>query len=102
MPLSPKWIGKPPTPPVARIFRLPNLPIIARQPQELNMSKTTPEQNKTIVLKAFDTLFNKRDYAAAERFWSPNFNTVPISSRDETGSSISSKPLRRRLSMSQG
>jgi predicted SnoaL-like aldol condensation-catalyzing enzyme len=37
------------------------------------MPKTTPEQNKTIVLKAFDTLFNKRDYAAAERFWSPSY-----------------------------
>jgi predicted SnoaL-like aldol condensation-catalyzing enzyme len=35
------------------------------------MAKTTPEQNKAIVLKAFDTLFNKRDDAAAERFWSP-------------------------------
>jgi hypothetical protein len=29
------------------------------------MPKTTPEQNKAIVLEAFDTLFNKRDYAAA-------------------------------------
>ena len=29
----------------------------------------TPAQNKAIVLEAFDTLFNKRDYAAAERFW---------------------------------
>jgi predicted SnoaL-like aldol condensation-catalyzing enzyme len=37
------------------------------------MPKSTSEQNKTIVLKAFDTLFNKRDYAAAERFWSPNY-----------------------------
>ena len=37
------------------------------------MSKTTPEQNKAIVLEAFDTLFNKRDYAAAERFWSPDY-----------------------------
>ena len=37
------------------------------------MPKTTPEQNKTIVLKAFDTLFNKRDYATAERFWSPDY-----------------------------
>ena len=37
------------------------------------MPKTTPEQNKAIVLKAFDTLFNKRDYAAAERFWSPAY-----------------------------
>ena len=31
------------------------------------------ENNKAIVLKAFDTLFNKRDYAAAERFWPPNY-----------------------------
>ena len=37
------------------------------------MNKTTPEQNKALVLEAFDTLFNKRDYAAAERFWSPNY-----------------------------
>jgi predicted SnoaL-like aldol condensation-catalyzing enzyme len=37
------------------------------------MSKTTPEQNKAIVLKAFDTLFNERDYAAAERFRSPKY-----------------------------
>jgi predicted SnoaL-like aldol condensation-catalyzing enzyme len=33
--------------------------------------KTTTERNKELVLKAFDTLFNKRDYAAAEKFWSP-------------------------------
>jgi predicted SnoaL-like aldol condensation-catalyzing enzyme len=33
----------------------------------------TDEQNKAFVLNAFDTLFNKRDYAAAERFWSPNY-----------------------------
>jgi predicted SnoaL-like aldol condensation-catalyzing enzyme len=25
------------------------------------------------VLSAFDTLFNKRDYASAERLWSPNY-----------------------------
>jgi predicted SnoaL-like aldol condensation-catalyzing enzyme len=31
------------------------------------------EQNKALVLEAFDTLFNKRDYAAAERYWSPNY-----------------------------
>lgn len=37
------------------------------------MTKTTPEQNKAIVLEAFDTLFNKRDYAAAERFWSDRY-----------------------------
>jgi predicted SnoaL-like aldol condensation-catalyzing enzyme len=37
------------------------------------MPKTTPEQNKALVLEAFDTLFNKRDHAAAERFWSPDY-----------------------------
>jgi len=37
------------------------------------MPKTTPEQNKALILRAFDTLFNKRDYAAAERFWSPDY-----------------------------
>ena len=37
------------------------------------MPKTTPEQNKALVLEAFDTLFNKRDYAAAEKFWSPQY-----------------------------
>ena len=37
------------------------------------MPRTTPEQNKARVLEAFDTLFNKRDYTAAERFWSPKY-----------------------------
>jgi len=37
------------------------------------MSNSNAEKNKAIVLKAFDTLFNKRDYTAAERFWSPNY-----------------------------
>jgi predicted SnoaL-like aldol condensation-catalyzing enzyme len=37
------------------------------------MAKTTPEQNKERVLKAFDLLFNKRDYAAAEGFWSDRY-----------------------------
>jgi predicted SnoaL-like aldol condensation-catalyzing enzyme len=37
------------------------------------MAKTTPEQNKALVLEAFETLFNKRDYAGAERFWSDTY-----------------------------
>ena len=37
------------------------------------MSQTIHETNKALVLEAFDTLFNKRDYIAAERFWSPNY-----------------------------
>ena len=37
------------------------------------MDKTTQQRNKDIVLEAFDTLFNKRDYAKAEAFWSPKY-----------------------------
>jgi predicted SnoaL-like aldol condensation-catalyzing enzyme len=37
------------------------------------MSQTIQEKNKALVLDAFDTLFNKRDYAAAEKYWSPNY-----------------------------
>ena len=37
------------------------------------MAETKEARNKALVLKAFDTLFNKRDYAAAERLWSPNY-----------------------------
>jgi predicted SnoaL-like aldol condensation-catalyzing enzyme len=37
------------------------------------MDHTTQEKNKALVLEAFDTLFNKRDYKAAEKYWSPNY-----------------------------
>jgi predicted SnoaL-like aldol condensation-catalyzing enzyme len=37
------------------------------------MTETTETKNKALVLEAFDTLFNKRDYVAAERFWSPKY-----------------------------
>jgi predicted SnoaL-like aldol condensation-catalyzing enzyme len=37
------------------------------------MSRTTESQNKVLVLEAFETLFNKRDYVAAERYWSPDY-----------------------------
>lgn len=37
------------------------------------MTNYSPEHNKEIVLKAFETLFNKRDYRAAEKFWSPDY-----------------------------
>ena len=37
------------------------------------MSNSIQEQNKALVLNAFNVLFNERDYAAAERFWSPNY-----------------------------
>ena len=35
--------------------------------------KSQEEANKALVVEAFDTLFNKRDYAAAEKFWSPQY-----------------------------
>jgi predicted SnoaL-like aldol condensation-catalyzing enzyme len=35
--------------------------------------KTTPDNNKAFVREAFETLFNQRDYSAAERFWSPDY-----------------------------
>jgi predicted SnoaL-like aldol condensation-catalyzing enzyme len=37
------------------------------------MNQTIQEKNKALVLEAFNTLFNKRDYEAAERYWSPNY-----------------------------
>jgi predicted SnoaL-like aldol condensation-catalyzing enzyme len=39
----------------------------------MKMSHTIQEKNKALVLEAFNTLFNKRDIAAAQRFWSPNY-----------------------------
>lgn len=37
------------------------------------MPQTIEDTNKALVLEAFDVLFNKRDYAAAERYWSPHY-----------------------------
>jgi len=37
------------------------------------MSRARESHNKALVLEAFDTLFNKRDYVAAQRYWSPNY-----------------------------
>ncbi len=37
------------------------------------MKNTIEEENKALVLEAFDALFNKRDYEAAARYWSPNY-----------------------------
>src|SRR5437879_1436948 len=41
--------------------------------KENRIQNTLQERNKALVLEAFDTLFNKRDYAGAERYWSPNY-----------------------------
>jgi predicted SnoaL-like aldol condensation-catalyzing enzyme len=37
------------------------------------MEESLKNKNKAIVLEAFNTLFNRRDYAAAESFWSPDY-----------------------------
>src|SRR5260221_4537198 len=37
------------------------------------MTKTIQATNKKLVLEAFDTLFNRRDYEAAARYWSPKY-----------------------------
>ena len=37
------------------------------------MVKSSEDRHVQTVLNAFDTLFNKRDYASAERFWSPRY-----------------------------
>lgn len=37
------------------------------------MREPTADENKEIVREAFETLFNRRDYTAAERFWSAEY-----------------------------
>ncbi len=37
------------------------------------MSQTLQEKNKALLIKGFDVLFNQRDFAEAEKFWSPNY-----------------------------
>jgi Protein of unknown function (DUF2934) len=34
------------------------------------------QSNKALLLEAFETLFNRRDYAKAERYWSPHYVIV--------------------------
>jgi predicted SnoaL-like aldol condensation-catalyzing enzyme len=37
------------------------------------MAKTAAAANTALVLEAFDTLFNKRDYKTAEQYWSADY-----------------------------
>jgi predicted SnoaL-like aldol condensation-catalyzing enzyme len=37
------------------------------------MPQTAEEKNKAFVLAAWDTLFNKKDYAAAKKLWAENY-----------------------------
>jgi predicted SnoaL-like aldol condensation-catalyzing enzyme len=45
----------------------------AQQEMEMEMDSAIEEANKGLVLEAFDTLFNRRDYQAAEKFWSSQY-----------------------------
>jgi predicted SnoaL-like aldol condensation-catalyzing enzyme len=47
--------------------------MIGYQGRRITTSKEIKEKNKAVVLEAFDTLFNQRDYTAAERYWSPKY-----------------------------
>jgi hypothetical protein len=47
---------------------------------------TTAEMNKALVLEAFDTLFNKRDYEAAKRC-----TVIPAIGRTRLGQRTTSK-----------
>jgi len=67
------------------------------------IQNTIQNTNKALVLEAFDTLFNKRDYTAAERYWSPHY--IQHSAHISPGVMaflISSKAFRPRSSMSPG
>jgi predicted SnoaL-like aldol condensation-catalyzing enzyme len=37
------------------------------------MNETTAQRNKAFVLKAFEILFNRKDFAAAGKFWASNY-----------------------------
>ena len=52
---------------------LPEKPVTDGATTEAKEMTTTPEENRRLVLDAFDTLFNKRDYARAEKLWSPHY-----------------------------
>lgn len=58
-------------------------------------NQSTESTNKALVLEAFDTLFNKRDYVAAGHFWSTDYiqhSTLIASGRDSLFDLIKSAP----------
>jgi predicted SnoaL-like aldol condensation-catalyzing enzyme len=57
--------------PLQQVYTPPQ-PAMPAQKGDL-MSNSREDKNKAIVLEAFETLFNKRDYAKALNFWSPKY-----------------------------
>ena len=60
------------------------------------MPKTTPEQNKAIVLKAFDTLFNQRDYAGSRTLLVAKIHSAQRGHRARRRRTLRSDPLSAR------
>jgi hypothetical protein len=57
-------------------------------------SETMESKNKALVLQGFGAPFNKRDYAAAERFWSPTAFSTAL--RPSMSSSTGARSCRER------
>src|SRR5438270_6002123 len=70
---SQRRLRRPCRTPNSALHPIPQLGVPTLEKTENDMTKTTPRQNKALVLEAFDTLFNKRDYEAAARFWSESY-----------------------------
>ena len=51
----------------------PSVIVVTFQSEGFAATRTSAKQKKALVLEAFDTLFNKRDYAAAQGFWSDSY-----------------------------
>jgi predicted SnoaL-like aldol condensation-catalyzing enzyme len=47
--------------------------IAGSRAKETQMSESTAQRNKAFVLEAFETLFNRKEFVVAEKFWSPNY-----------------------------
>src|SRR5713101_5716397 len=61
------------------------------------MAESKEARNKALVLKAFDALFNKRDYATAERLWSPNYIQHSAREAKTANETLILEPSRRQL-----
>src|SRR6266404_4182720 len=69
-PRSKRWRGSRTTSPSTRTVSTRSA---NRRDEGASEMTTMQEKNKALVLEAFNTLFNKRDYEAATRYWSPNY-----------------------------
>ncbi|BAV47829.1 hypothetical protein MesoLj113a_21430 [Mesorhizobium sp. 113-1-2] len=60
----------------------------------------TPEQNKKIVLEAFNALFNRKDFEGASRFWANDYiqhNPLIPNGREALFSYVASLPASTRF-----